>query len=279
VLTLLWEFRDLFLEVRDGAPPGWGEEILVPWLRVHAEAVGELRDIGRAENHSVRVPRDPHHFNVLEGLYAVSRMADVLIAPHQPVNDDPALLAWTTGRSWWEGQLPSASAWRSFCATIGATLIDESAFHPFFHEVVAVVPAEDPDEPPSLVEEHWPGALVGSMLLVRSGVTVRAGANVMDPAVAARSCLYFSWWRRNRVVRDLSHGWGSNSQWGTDFRRDYIVDGHLHYNVDRDNRATFASDDWPMEVRREVLRYRHSLRTDLGTDCWPYDETCVEPRP
>jgi hypothetical protein len=279
VLTLLWEFRGLFLEVRDEAPPGWGEEIIVPWLTQHPESVAELRTIGRPENRNVRVLPNPHHFTVLEGLYAVSRVVDVLIAPHQPVNDDPALLAWTTGRPWWVGQLPAVSAWRAFCAGIGATLIDESAFHPFFHEVVAVEPAEDPDEPPSLVEEHWPGALIDSMLLVRSGVTVRAGANVMDPSVAARSCLYFSWWRRNRVVRDLSHGWGSNSQWGTDFRRDYIVDGQLHYNVDRNGRKALAADDTPLEQRRELMRYRHSVRTDLGDDCWPYDETFVEPRP
>jgi hypothetical protein len=57
-------------------------------------------------------------------------------------------------------------------------------------EVVAVQPSDDPDERPILVAEHWPGAIVGGLLLVRSGVTVRAGAKVLDPQVAARSCLY-----------------------------------------------------------------------------------------
>jgi hypothetical protein len=279
VLTLLSQFRELFFQARDEAPPGWGEEILLPWLDQHQAVIDELRSVGRPENHRVRVAPDRNYFTVLQGLYVVSRLVDVLIAPHQPVNDDPALLAWWNGRPWWHGELPSMSAWGSFCARIGATLIDESAFHPFFHEVVAVESAEDPDEPPSLVEQHWPGALMGSMLLVRAGVTVRAGANVMDPAVAARSCLYFSWFRRNRVVRDLSHGWGQNSQWGTDFRRDYIVDGQLHYNVDREGRQTLSAEDLPPEQRRELLRYRHSVHNDLGDDCWPYDEMFIEPRP
>ena len=31
---------------------------------------------------------------------------------------------------------------------------------------------------------------------------------------------------------DLSHGWGHNSQWRTDFRRDYEESAELHYNVD-----------------------------------------------
>jgi hypothetical protein len=30
----------------------------------------------------------------------------------------------------------------------------------------------------------------------------------------------------------VSHGWGSNSQWGTDFRRDYVTDEAYVYNVD-----------------------------------------------
>jgi hypothetical protein len=97
---------------------------------------------------------------------------------------------------------------------------------------VAVEPADDPDEEPSLVAEHWPGALIGSLLLTRSGVTVRAGRHRLDPEVAARSCLYWGWYRRNRIVRDLSHGWGQNSQWRTDFRRDYVTPEALYYNVD-----------------------------------------------
>ncbi|GIH79303.1 hypothetical protein Plo01_57320 [Planobispora longispora] len=34
--------------------------------------------------------------------------------------------------------------------------------------------------------------------------------------VADRSTLYRTFWRRSRPTADLSHGWGSDSQWGTD---------------------------------------------------------------
>jgi len=44
--------------------------------------------------------------------------------------------------------------------------------------------------------------------------------------------LYFTYLRRSRPTCDLSHGWGSNSQWSTDFRRDYAGGGMLHHNVD-----------------------------------------------
>lgn len=120
-------------------------------------------------------------------------------------------------------------------------------------------------------------------MLARAGVTVRAGAHRLDPDVAARSCLYWTWWRRNRVARDLSHGWGHNSQWGTDFRRDYLVADELHYNVDHatppaDNPADRDTDLTPQD-QRELVRYRHSLTTDLGDDRWPYYDSLVEPRP
>jgi hypothetical protein len=192
-------------------------------------------------------------------------------------------LSWTSpGQPWWRGPLPSETAWASFCVAIGATPIAEDGFHPFFHEIVAVVPAEDQEEPPELVDQLWPGALVGGLVLARAGVTVRAGSRHLEPGIAARSCLYWTWWRRNRVARDLSHGWGHNSQWGTDFRRDYLVGDELHYNVDyatppADNPADQDIEFTPKD-RRELVRYRHSRITDVGDDRWPYYDSLVEPR-
>jgi hypothetical protein len=66
---------------------------------------------------------------------------------------------------------------------------------PVLPEIVAVDLAENPDSPPELVREVWPGYLAGAMLLVRAGVVVRAGIHVIDPVVAARSRMYWAWWR------------------------------------------------------------------------------------
>jgi hypothetical protein len=73
--------------------------------------------------------------------------------------------------------------------------------------------------------------------------------------------------------------WGSNSQWGTDFRRDYIVDGTRHYIVDRTNIPPRSDNLLGVEYRLDLLRHRCSLRTDFGADQWPYDDTFVEPSP
>ncbi|NUT97986.1 MAG: hypothetical protein HOY78_38835 [Saccharothrix sp.] len=257
----LWLVRDLVLGLRDAAD-GWGADEVGAWFEREPDLLGELQAVGRPE---ARGDRDAE---LLWGLYAVSRLVDLLTAPHQP--GDRAL-GWP---------MPSAGAWDGVRALVGAVEVAEDGFHPFFHEIVRVEPADDPDEPVSLVAEHWPGALVGGLLLARAGVTVRAGGNVLDPAVATRSTQYWTWWRRNRPVDDLSHGWGSNSQWRTEFRRDYVVGDEVHFNVDgRESRPPEPDDDLTDAERLELLRFRHGVRRDLGPDRWPYGETLVEARP
>ena len=44
------------------------------------------------------------------------------------------------------------------------------------------------------------------------------------------------------LVAAQPHDWGANSQWGTDFRRDYIADGQLRHNVDGYKNQPAASD-------------------------------------
>jgi len=263
VRSTLWEFQDLFLELQDGPAAGWSGEVLLPWLEVRPHVVSELHEWGRPGSHRVRVPREGDYYSALEGLYALSRVVDVLVSPFQPLDGT------NNAQQRWQGSIPDASAWPAFHAAIGAAPVAETAFHPFFHEIVSVQVSEDDAEPPSLLGEYWPGAIVGGLLIARAGVAIRAGTDHVDAEVATRSALYWAWWRRNRATVDLSHGWGHNSQWGTDFRRDYLADGLLHYNVDADHEVD----------RPDLLRYRCSTRSDLGADEWPFDDTFVEPAP
>jgi hypothetical protein len=66
---------------------------------------------------------------------------DVLIAPFQPVNDDPELLNWVTGQPWWTGRLAGRPALPVLAAAAGWTRISGDAFCPFFHEIVTVSPS------------------------------------------------------------------------------------------------------------------------------------------
>lgn len=278
VPSTLWEFRELFFELRDGPAAGWGGEVLQPWLDMRPHVVEELHELGRPDSRRTRVPDDGDHYTTLEGLYALSRVVDVLVSAFQPDNPDPQLLDWTSDTPWWRGTIPDTSAWPAFRVAIGAALLAESSFHPFFHEIVSVQVSDDDDEPPSVIREYWPGAIVGSLLLARAGVGIRAGSHHFDADVAARSALYWAWWRRNRRAVDLSHGWGHNSQWGTDFRRDYVADGHLYYNVDAD-KSRQPDPGLSHADRIDLLRYRCGIRTDLGSEQWPFDDTFVEQAP
>jgi hypothetical protein len=272
----------LFGRLLDYRGNAWGMEVLLPWVAEHRDLVDELHEIGRPENRRVPPERAPKGYSILWELYALSRVLDVLISPFQPVNGDPDILDWTQDPPgpWWTGPVPSTDAYVPFMEAMACTRVAEDRFHPFFHEIVAVQSAGDPAHRPELVDEVWPGYMVGSMLLVRAGVTVRAGSDVLEPAIASRSALYWSWWRRNRRVVDCSHGWGSNSQWGTDFRRDYVDGDELHYNVDRHpaeakHRRRRALTP---EQSLSLVRFRCSTTVDLGPDQWPFYEHHVELR-
>ncbi|MEV4283833.1 hypothetical protein [Actinoplanes xinjiangensis] len=196
-------------------------------------------------------------------LYALSRVAETLILPMQPAGE---------GGDWL-----TADGWSSFIARIGGTSPAGEPFHPFLHEIAAVEPADDPDEPPTVVHEWWPGCMIGSMLLLRAGVTVRAGSRYLDPVVTMTSTLHWAYRRRFRPVWDLSHGWGSNSQWSTSFRRDYRLDDRYLYNVDA---ALDPKPEHPggMPYNRDLdlLRFRCRTLVDDVEEQWPWENSHVE---
>jgi hypothetical protein len=107
-------------------------------------------------------------------------------------------------------------------------------FHPFYHEIVAVEGAPDAAEPISLVGTVWPGFMLGQLMFCRAGVRVHGGTDHVRKAVAEESALFWTYRRNNRPTSDRSHGWGHNSQWSTEFRRDYDGETTFYYNVDGD---------------------------------------------
>lgn len=169
-------------------------------------------------------------------------------------------------------------------------------YHPFFHEVAVAEMDPSLGDAVLVEEEIWPGLWFGDLVFARAGVRVRCGpAAPFDPAIAARSTLYFAWTRVHRPTCDLSHGWGSNSQWGTSFRRDYADGAVLRYNVDGRVRLTGDAidpspndrgddvelrDDLTPAERVELLTHRCFVRTAKpDKDHWPFDDTYAEPAP
>jgi hypothetical protein len=273
-------WRGLWDQMRSYSGHDWAEDVLLPWVEGHQGDVDSLHEMGQPAA-SDRAASEEQ----LWDLYALSRVLDVLISPFQPVDPTVESIDRITPPRW-ELEPPTPDAYAAFCQALNLTPMDDEPFHPFLHEIVSVDAADDGGQPPMVTEYLWPGQFAGSLLLVRGRVEVTAGADWLDPVVATTSTLYWAWWRRNRVVTDFSHGWGHNSQWRTEFRRDYWTNRSLRYNVDavgyrRPTVGPLALDpDDPTPAETiELLRYRHSTTRDLGGDAWPWHQPYTEAAP
>lgn len=159
---------------------------------------------------------------------------------------------------------------------------DQDAFSPFSCEIVAVVHDDDAASGIRLGPTHWSGLRFGEMMFARCGKTVRCHPSLgIVAGVADASVLHFTNRRRDRKVNDLSHGWGSNSRWSTDFHRNYRTGGLAFYNVDgrvdlAPPKARLHHPGEPphkldLDEARELLLHRGFVRTAKPGDHWPYD--------
>ncbi|WP_051712108.1 hypothetical protein [Streptomyces sp. NRRL S-350] len=243
---------------------GPAEDVIGPWL--DQEGADDYRD-------RLRTASTHHHWwgdedgqELLQELYALGRVSDVLLL---------------------HPELPCRL--RLFTALGMTPFEDATPFDPFLHEIVEVEQAADPQAPIEVLAVRHPGLMLGELLFSRAGVRIRAGAAHAQLGVADRFPLYWTFRRADRRTHDLSHNWGGNSQWRTDFRLDYRTSGGDHLNVAEngsvDGRPDLGhyQDLTPDErlltpaERRELLRHRCLLRapqaaTELaGSPGWEDD--------
>jgi hypothetical protein len=256
-------YRQLHDSMLEYAGEAVYDELLRPWL---ARNDGERRwlDRLRARRGDPVPPLEPEES---WRLYALSRIVELLQLSFAPAVADPD---WTVPRV-------SREQYASFMDSLGLEAHRHDGFHPFFHEVVTVEQVAEETAPPSLVEECWPGYGLGGLLISRAGCRVRAGSAHLRKEIAERSTLYWAYARNHRPSEDLSRGWGGRSQWRTSFRRDYALDGRLHYNVDAAHRARLPDDGLDAVARAELLRHRCFVTYARPVDDpWPYDLHAVE---
>ena len=266
-------FRELYerlLNYEGERPYG---DVLSPGLDEAHRTLDSLKGCGEIQARHLRKE------NIVEDLwelYALSRVSDVLLLPFEKGDYD--------GSSWPGPNLTPVER-DAYLVSLGLHPIEQKTFHPFFHEIVEVVQSPDPAEPISLDAVLWSGFMMGSLLFCRAGVRVRGGRDHIKKEIAESSTLYFSFRRRNRPVADLSHGWGSNSQWRTSFRRDYVDQSHFYYNVDGSLAASRPIEDPKVsssgnlvpEERVELLVNRCFIISETPHEgLWPYDDTFSE---
>lgn len=239
---------------------------LAEWLQRYPQEAKWLDWFRRERDHSADVS-DEETWR----LYALSRVIDVMNLSFQTGDADP-----------WAGPGLPPSDVSAFARDLGLSVVAPDRYTAFDCEIVTVAEAADDTDQVELVDVRWPCLMLGEMLICRAGAAVRAGATVVDPVIATSSTLYWAYRRRNRSHQDLSHGWGSNSQWRTSFRRDYRVGDRTFYNVDGEH--DLLADDLMVDEelpltrpeRIELLVNRcFILSSKPGGDLWPYDDRLV----
>lgn len=210
--------------------------------------------------------------------YALSRINDHCILPFQADHEHP----------WKHGPIMSELEYLGAFAPLGFTALAPTVgerFLPHRHEIHAVEQSSDDKEPITIVRTIWPGLWFGSLVFSRAGVVVRGGRRHIVKEIAERSILYFSYRRLVRETRDLSMGWGSNSQWRTSFRFDHEADGIVRYHVNGinllwDETQAYRdshSEDLTIQERIELCRNRCFLTVEKpDQDLWPYYDSYRE---
>jgi hypothetical protein len=266
-----WPWVELFqaLHEYDGADAY--DDVLAPWAARQGE---ERRWLAELAARTAGGRWDAAGDEDLCRLYAAFRVASVLLLRFQVGRAD--------GTDW-PGPAVTVEGFHLFFEEMEFRVVDDvGEFHPFFDEIVGVRQAADPAAPLAVVERVWPAVMLGEMMFCRAGCVVSGGAEHVVKDVAEGSKLYWTYRRKDRPYNDLSHGWGSNSQWRTRLRRDYQGPGVFYYNVDGEVSLNGLADDADVDglglgAMRELVRHRCMVRTRVDDgDLFPYRYSYVE---
>ncbi len=253
------DFVDLYLAILEHPREQLFAEVIEPVLPEAARWVERwepLRSLSRSPPGSVEQ-------EILWELFALSAIHDKLILP----------------------RMISGSEYRRFFEHLGFELRDFAVFDPLFHEISELRNGGEPGQGIRIGRRHWPTLMWGELVFARGGVGVMCHPSWgLIEGIADRTRLYFANDRLGRPCSDLSHGWGSNSRWGTSFHRFYRTARHSVFNADGEyDLATEGErvpepDELPAHRRAELLMHRCLVSApdpDPGPNHWPYDDILV----
>jgi len=202
-------------------------------------------------------------------LYALSRVLDILTLRFQPNNN--------VDESNWTGLNLSSFEYITFCKLIGLQTSIPKSFHDFDCEILEARSGENNFQ---IDECFFPAVKLKNLVIKRAGLRVFLNDQSFDLNLVNNSKIYWTSRRKNRKYHDLSIGWGSNSQWRTDFRLDieteesfiYNYDGKLNLNNSKIEHINQFDNDLSVEEAIEITKTRHFIRSKKeDSDLFPYD--------
>ncbi len=255
-------YRELCAAITSYDGDALHRRVLLPWIQANRNEREWL--LSFASRRGSPIP--PAGVEELWRLYALSRVNQLLLSSFQH----------GSAAGHFRGADVSQDQYVGFFEAMGLAVRQESSFSPFHHEIVTVDYATNDLDPLEVESSSWPCLMLGDMLFSRAGVRVRGGSRVVNKGIAESSTLYWAYRRKNRPYQDQSHGWGSNSQWRTSFRRDYRFAEDLHYNVDARRDLAIvepsAEDELTLAEQLELLTHRCFITTSKPhDDLYPYD--------
>lgn len=185
----------------------------------------------------------------------------------------------------------TVAEYSSFFTDIGMQVlpINQPYYHPFYHEIYYVdeVTRIGENEQIIIKEQLYPIIMFGELQFSRGGISIY-NHPCIDKFLAEKSDMYFTNRRNNRLCHDLSHGWGHNSRWRTDFVRNYETEKEWKFNVDGEVDLSSAesykqhyqqyNDEMPVLVSaaKELLVnrcfiHKNSIPQEIQLDLFPYD--------
>lgn len=258
-----WPWRQLYNQIHEKPDAQVYPQIIEPWLDEYPEESDWLKAFSARPER----PWPAAEVTDLWRLFAASMVFETLALGLIPGPIYP---------NGWTGPRITPDEFRAFAIAMGFTVETPASYSPFDVEVTGLIASADDGETVQVLRTHWPCLMLGPMLFMRCGAIVRAPANRLRIGIADEAPLYWACTRKTRPVCNLSHGWGSNSRWRTSFRRDYRIDGVLHFNVDAPYGLAMGlmppDCDMSLEQYREILVNRSFVVTDSPSQSlWPYD--------
>lgn len=159
-------------------------EVILPWLQANTDQHSWLRSIGEREGQPIPSVNEEESWE----LYALNRVFDLLILRFQDggTNAD------------WEGPQISMDEFLEFTKALGLTSVMPASYSAFYQEIVSVQPSDKPSRAPAITAYRWPCVMLGNLLILRGGVELTAGVDIINPSLAGNTTLYWAYRRKAR---------------------------------------------------------------------------------